>query len=148
MGKAGLIEIEDAALAVRRGNGRLRLRRSLSPTVASAVSGAFWGLLIGGLFLSPLTGMAAGAVVGALACARSARGIGDGLLRRLAEALPPGAAALLLLVTRMAEDQVVAQLRRHGGAVLRSRLDPHRPDGEPADQAQALRDALRDVAGR
>jgi uncharacterized membrane protein len=60
-----LIEIGDAAIATKTGQGTVRLNQLMNTTAAGAAGGSFWGLLIGVLFLNPLIGVAAGAARGA-----------------------------------------------------------------------------------
>ncbi|HEY7089866.1 MAG TPA: DUF1269 domain-containing protein, partial [Tepidisphaeraceae bacterium] len=61
-----LVDLEDAAFAVKDDKGKVRLHQAVnpSPTAAGAVSGGFWGMLIGLLFLNPLLGMAVGMTAG------------------------------------------------------------------------------------
>ena len=56
-----LIEMEDAAVVVKNAEGKVKLKQAVDLTSAGAVSGGFWGLLIGTLFLNPLLGTAVGA---------------------------------------------------------------------------------------
>ena len=55
-----LIEMEDAVVVTRKPEGGVQLHQVLNLTAAGAVSGGFWGTLIGLLFLNPLIGAAAG----------------------------------------------------------------------------------------
>ena len=61
MQKEYLVDLEDAAIAVRKENGKVKLRQLYSLTGATAISGGFWGLLVGLIFLNPLLGAAMGA---------------------------------------------------------------------------------------
>ena len=61
MQKEYLIELGDAVIAVKDANGRIKLNQLLGTTAVGAVSGAFWGSLIGLIFLMPLAGAASGA---------------------------------------------------------------------------------------
>jgi len=49
-----LIEMEDAVVVTRNEKGAVQLHQAVNLTAAGAVSGAFWGSLIGLLFLNPL----------------------------------------------------------------------------------------------
>jgi uncharacterized membrane protein len=129
-----LIELGDAAIAVKDANGRIRLNQLLDTTAGGALSGGFWGLLIGCLFLSPLLGAAIGAASGALAGALTDFGVNDEFMKKIAEVLQPGSAALFLLVRKMTTDKVIEDLAGMGGTVLRTSLNH--------DQEQKLRDAL------
>ena len=57
-----LVDIEDAVVAVRDDNGKVKLNQIHHLVGAGAVGGSFWGLLIGLLFMNPLLGVAVGAV--------------------------------------------------------------------------------------
>jgi uncharacterized membrane protein len=61
-----LIEVEDAVIATRDDKGRVKLNQLMHPAASGAVSGAFWGMLVGWLFLMPVAGAAVGAAGGAL----------------------------------------------------------------------------------
>ena len=50
MQKEYLIELGDAVIAVKDANGRIKLNQLLGTTAVGAVSGAFWGSLIGLIF--------------------------------------------------------------------------------------------------
>ena len=61
-----LIEMEDAVVVTRDAKGAVQLHQAANLTAAGAVGGAFWGTLIGLLFLNPLLGAVVGAGSGAL----------------------------------------------------------------------------------
>ena len=50
MQKDYLIEPDDAVIATKRAEGQVKLNQILQPVRAGAVSGMFWGSLIGLLF--------------------------------------------------------------------------------------------------
>src|SRR5262245_55538405 len=77
MQKDYLIELGDAVIAVKDDKGRIKLNQLLSTTAVGAVSGTFWGTLIGLIFLMPLAGAALGAASGALGGALADAGIND-----------------------------------------------------------------------
>ena len=58
--KEYLIELSDAVIAVKQPNGHVKLNELFHPTASGAVSGTFWGALIGMIFLMPLAGAAIG----------------------------------------------------------------------------------------
>jgi uncharacterized membrane protein len=123
MQKTYLIELEDAVVAVRQPDGKVRLNQMFNPTVAGAASGSFWGLLIGVLFMMPLVGVALGAASGALSGALTDVGINDEFMKDLSQSLQPGNAALFLLIRKMTTDRVIEDLQGIGGTVLRTSLD-------------------------
>ena len=132
--KEYLIQIGDAAIAVRHDDGKVKLNQLLNTTALGAVSGSFWGLLIGAIFLMPVFGAALGAASGALGGALTDYGVNDDFMKELSANLQPGNAALFLLITKMTGDKVLEAVRGTGGVVLKTSLDH--------TQEQKLRDAL------
>lgn len=121
--KEYLIELSDAVIAVKQESGRVKLIQLMSTTAAGAVSGGFWGLLIGAIFLMPVIGATLGAASGALAGALTDVGINDGFMKKLSENLKPGNAALFVLIRRMTADKVLDALKGTGGTVMQTSLD-------------------------
>lgn len=117
-----LIDLGDAVVIVRDQDGKIGLRQLFNVTTAGAVGGGFWGTLIGMLFMNPLFGLAVGAAAGAISGALTDVGIDDGFLKKLAETLKPGTAALALLVRRATPDKVVEEIKQFGGTVLKTSL--------------------------
>jgi uncharacterized membrane protein len=134
MQQSYLIELGDAVIAVKHADGRVKLNQLMHPTASGAVSGGFWGLLIGALFLVPVVGAAIGAGAGALSGALSDVGINDNFMKEVAAVLQPDNAALFLLISKMTTDKVLEDLQGVGGTVLRTSFDH--------TKEQALRDAL------
>ena len=123
MQKDYLIELGDAVIAVKGADGRIKLNQLFHTTAAGAVSGTFWGTLIGLIFLMPLVGAALGAASGAIGGALSDAGINDKFMKEAAEAIQPETAALFLLIRKMTTDKVLAALQGEGGTVMRTSLD-------------------------
>ena len=69
MQKDYLIDLADAVVAVKDQKGKVRLHQAVNLTAAGAMTGGFWGALIGLIFLNPLLGMAMGATAGAVSLA-------------------------------------------------------------------------------
>src|SRR5258708_37718313 len=82
--KEYLIKLGDAVIATKSADGQIKLHQGVNTTAAGAVSGSFWGLLIGVLFLNPLLAAAFGAAGGALGRARPGVGIHDAFRMRRA----------------------------------------------------------------
>src|SRR5208283_5891084 len=76
-----LLDLEDAVAAVKDEKDKVKLHQAVNPTGAGAVSGGFWGMLIGLIFLSPLLGFAIGAAAGAASAALTDLGINDHFLK-------------------------------------------------------------------
>ncbi|MBM7048487.1 DUF1269 domain-containing protein [Rhizobium lusitanum] len=141
--KEYLIDLEDAVVAVRDNDGKVRLKQSMQPSAAGTatsggLSGALWGSLVGLLFLNPLAGMvlggAIGASSGALAGSITDYGINDDLIKRLAETIPVNTSALFLLVRKVQPEKVLEEFKGEHARILRSSLSP--------DQEHKLQGAL------
>lgn len=132
--KQYLISLDDAVVAVKNADGKIKLNQLVSTTAAGAAAGSFWGLLVGVLFMMPILGVAVGAASGALGGALQDYGINDAFMKDVSEKVQPGDAVLFLLVKKMTTDKVLADLQGVGGTVLQTSLDH--------DKEQALRDAL------
>jgi uncharacterized membrane protein len=117
-----LVDLEDAVVAVRDNSGNVKLHQIHNLTAAGAISGGFWGALIGLLFLSPFLGAAIGAGAGAVGGALSDIGIDDNFMKELAGTLAPKSSALFVLVRKMTTDKVLPQLQGMGGKILQTSL--------------------------
>jgi uncharacterized membrane protein len=123
MQKDYLIEVGDAVIATKDAKGRVKLNQLMHTTAAGAAGGAFWGLLIGWLFLMPLAGAAIGAASGAIGGALTDVGISDPKMKQAAQALKPGEAGLFLLIRKMTTDKVLSDLKGVGGTVVSTSFD-------------------------
>jgi uncharacterized membrane protein len=117
-----LIDLEDAVVAVKDEAGKVKLHQAVNLTATGAVSGGFWGTLIGLLFLNPLLGAAVGASAGAVSGALSDIGIEDEFMKKLAEGLQPNTSVLFVLVRKATPDKVVEEIKKYGGTVLQTSL--------------------------
>ncbi len=137
MQKEYLMELGDAVVAVKRPDGSVKLNQLFEPVRAGAVSGMFWGTLIGLLFMMPFAGAAVGAASGALSGKFTDLGINNDFMREVANTLQSGKAALFLLIRKMTTDKVLGALQGAGGRVLRSSFDE--------TKEEALQEALAGV---
>jgi len=117
-----LIDLEDAVVAVKNENGKVRLHQAVNVTAAGAVSGGFWGALIGMIFLNPLLGMAVGAAAGAVSGALTDVGIDDKFMKELAGTMKPGSSVLFVLVRKSTPDKVLDEIKGTGGKILKTSL--------------------------
>src|SRR5580704_10126921 len=123
MRKEYLIELGDAVIAVKDADGRIKLNQMLNTTAVGAVSGTFWGALIGLIFLMPLAGAALGAASGAIGGALTDVGLDDKWMKETAAAIQPNTAALFVLVRKVTADKVLEGLKGEGGTVMKTSLD-------------------------
>ena len=118
-----LLDLEDACIVTRdKEKGKIKLHQAVNLTAAGAASGAFWGTLIGMLFLMPLAGLAVGAAAGALSGKLSDYGINDEFMKSLSAKLEAGSSAIFMLVRRATVDKVEPELAKFGGQVLYTNL--------------------------
>jgi uncharacterized membrane protein len=129
-----LIEMEDLVVVTRDGQGKVDLHQVVNLTATGAVSGTFWGALIGLFFASPFLGAAVGAGAGALTGKHSDYGISDSFMKELGESLKPGTSALFVLVRNSQPDKVLEGLAGFKGNVIKSSL--------PKEKEEKLRAAL------
>ena len=141
MQKEYLIDLEDAVVAVKNQEGKIKLHQAVNLTAAGAFSGGFWGSLIGLLFLNPLLGAAVGASAGAVGGALSDIGIDDKFMKELAASLQPGSSVLFVLVRKSTPDKVLEELSKYEGKVLKTSLSH-----EDEAKLQAVLDAAKPAA--
>jgi len=122
MQKDYLIDMEDAVVAVKDQNGKVKLHQAANLTAAGAVSGGFWGALIGLIFLNPLLGAALGAGAGAVSGVLTDVGIDDKFMKDLATTMKPGSSVLFVLVRHSTPDKVLDELKGTGGKILKTSL--------------------------
>lgn len=122
MQKDYLVELEDAAIAVKRDDGKVKLHQMTHLTAAGAVGGGFWGMLIGLLFLNPLLGAAIGAGAGAISGKLADIGINDKFMKELAAQMQPGSSVLFILFRNITIDRALEELRGTGGSILQTSL--------------------------
>jgi uncharacterized membrane protein len=122
MQKEYLVDLADAVVVVRDHKGKVRLRQMYNLTAAGAISGGFWGALIGLIFLNPLFGFAIGAAAGAISGALRDMGIDDNFMKELGRTLKPGTAALCVLIRQMTPDKVVEEIKKFGGTLIQTNL--------------------------
>lgn len=122
MQKEYLVDLEDAAIAVKDDNGKVKLHQIHNLTASGALSGSFWGALIGLIFLNPLLGLAAGAAAGAVGGALADIGVDDNFMKELATGFKNGSSALFVLVRKATPDKVLEELEGCGGKIIRTSL--------------------------
>lgn len=120
--KEYLIAMEDAVVAVKDKDGKIKLHQAINMTAAGALSGGFWGSLIGLLFMNPLLGAAIGASTGAISGALTDVGINDDFMKKLADSLQPNTSVLFVLIREMTADKVIDEIKGLGGKIIQTSL--------------------------
>jgi uncharacterized membrane protein len=132
--KQELIQLADAAVVVRKSDGKPKVKQLHSLVGAGALGGAFWGMLIGLLFFAPWIGAAVGAMAGGLSGKFADIGIDDDFIKQVGNTIEPGHSALFLMVIQATEDRVIPEMKQLGATVLRTSLSK--------DQEAKLREAF------
>jgi len=120
--KEHLVTLEDAAVVVRKADGKVKVKQSTSLVGAGALGGAFWGLLIGLVFRAMWWGLAIGAVLGALRGKFKDIGIDDTFIKEVGETIQPGNSAIFLLIRESTPDKLIDELKGYKGTVLKTSL--------------------------
>ncbi|WP_191967167.1 MULTISPECIES: DUF1269 domain-containing protein [Haloferax] len=126
--KQELLTLDDAAVVVRKEDGKVKVDQAVSLVGTGALGGAFWGMLIGLLFLAPWLGMAIGAVTGALSGKFADFGIDDDFIKEVGDTIEPGHSALFLLVRDVQTERVIDELESFAPNVIRTNLSPQQED--------------------
>src|SRR5262249_197015 len=125
--RASLIDVDDAVVAVKDGNGRVTLQQAHDLTATGAARSDFWSTLVRVLFsarffgLGISTGATPGAVPGVSGAVRDG-GIDDRFITQLSAAFKPGTSALFVLVRQVTLDRVLEAMKPYGGKVLHTSL--------------------------
>ena len=122
MQKQQIITLQDAAVVIRREDGKVKVKQAQSLVGAGALGGSFWGLLIGLLFWAPWLGLAIGAATGAIAGGMTDVGVDDKFIKEVGENIEPGHSALFLLVTDSTPDKVMDGLSDFNPKVYQTSL--------------------------
>ncbi|MQA24418.1 MAG: DUF1269 domain-containing protein [Micromonosporaceae bacterium] len=116
------ITVHDAVFVTRQQDGGSKVQETTDITTGrGALSGGVWGLLIGTLLGGPIGGLVGGAATagtGALLAKLIDTGIKDEKIKDLRRTVPPGRAALALLVSHVQLGDLQRELARFPGATL------------------------------
>jgi uncharacterized membrane protein len=119
---AHLVGLEDVVVVVRREDGKVNIKQAINLTGAGALSGSFWGLLIGMLFWAPWLGLALGAISGAIGGAMKDIGIDDNFIKEVSESIEPGQSAIFMLIYEATPDKFLQQISEFPGKVIQTSL--------------------------
>ncbi len=119
-----LIKVEDAATVTRNMDGKPKVKQAVNLVGQGALGGAFWGMLIGFLFLAPWLGAAIGAASGALSGKAADFGIDDEFIKTVGSRISPGTSALFLLSHDAVIDKVAEALKPYEFEIIHTNLPP------------------------
>jgi uncharacterized membrane protein len=133
--KQHLIKLHDAAIVSWPAGKKSPKTKQLVDLVGlGAMSGMFWGMLLGLIFATPLFGMAVGAAFGALGGAFRDYGIDDDFIKRVRSQVTEGTSALFLMTSEAVMDRVVEAMKNAKFEIIATNLSK--------DQEQKLREAF------
>jgi uncharacterized membrane protein len=131
MSRQDVIHLDDAAIVVRDGDGRPKIKQAANLVGVGALGGAFWGLIIGLLFMAPWLGVAVGAAAGSIGGSMADIGVDDDFIREVGDRLRPGTSALFLLSGRADLEKLAHELSHFDFEIAQTNL--------PADKEAELR---------
>lgn len=117
-----MLQLADAAVVVRRQDGKVKVRQLTELVGTGAFGGAFWGLLIGLLVAAPWLGLAVGAVAGAVVGSLADYGVDDKFIKEVGNTIQPGHSALFLLIHRPNLEQLLPRLKEFNPTILQTSL--------------------------
>lgn len=120
-----LLDLEDAVVAIRDEEGKVKIKQSVDLTAEGAVRGGLWGSLIGLILGGPLGMLLAGgttAAFGAIAGSVSDYGIDDNFIKEVGDQLKPGTSAMFILLREFVEDKVLDELQGVQGTIIKTSL--------------------------
>jgi uncharacterized membrane protein len=133
--KQHLIKLHDAAIVSWPAGKKHPNTKQLVDLVGiGAMSGMFWGMLLGLIFATPLFGMAVGAAFGALGGAFRDYGIDDDFINRVRSQVTEGTSALFLMTSEAVLDRVADAMKSVKFEIIATNLSK--------EQEQKLREAF------
>jgi len=149
--KMQLVSLEDAALAVKDRNGKVKVKQTLEKMHTGSVAswGFFWGFLIGLIFGGPLFWGLFTALLSALFNKGTDLGVDNKFIKEVGNSLNPGQSALFILVVQATEDKVLPEMAKFGGTVYQTSLSNEDEEAlkkalENKDISAAVEDTLDD----
>ena len=122
--KQELINVQDAAIVTwPAGKKKPHTEQLHDMKGAGALSGGFWGLLLGILFFVPVLGLAVGAAFGALSGSLVDVGIDDDFIKSVREKVTEGTSALFLMTTDVVIGRVQEAMSGVDFELIASNLD-------------------------
>jgi uncharacterized membrane protein len=116
------LQLADAAVVIRREDGKVKVKQLSELVGSGAFGGAFWGLLVGLLFAVPLLGLAAGAAAGALVGSLTDYGVDDKFIKEVGNTIEPGHSALFLLIHKATFEKLLDGLKEFNPTLLQTSL--------------------------
>ena len=120
--KEELMTLKDAAVVIRKSDGKIKVKQATHLVGAGMVGGAFWGMLKGLFFWLPWLGLAIGAIAGAISGSLMDYGINYDFIKEVGATIKPGGSALFLLIEKWTEDKALERLNKFNATIIRTSL--------------------------
>jgi uncharacterized membrane protein len=120
-----LVDLEEAAVAVHKIDGGVKLHHVTHFTAPIALGGGFVGSLVGLILINPvlaLFGLVAGSGLGAVIGSLKEIGIDEKFMQDLGAHLKPGSSALFIVAKRAKPEAILKEVEKFGGKVLQTSL--------------------------
>jgi uncharacterized membrane protein len=117
-----LLKLDQVVEVVRNPDGQVKIKEEPRLTGVGAIGGAFWGLLVGLIFLVPAVGFVVGTISGAIAGHFTKYGISKEYMQQIQAAIQPGQSALFILADNVKADRVIPMLQEFHPKVIRTSL--------------------------
>ena len=114
------INLDDAVVAVRKGDGPIKIKHSNLLVASDAAIGSAVGMVLGPVGL--LVGGVIGAAVGETVKLLSHIGISDSFVKEVADLLEPGSSAIFFRAHKTISEDIVSELTKFDAKLLRSSL--------------------------
>ena len=134
LNKQYLLNLREAVEVVRHSDGKVKIKDEPRLTGIGALGGAFWGFLIGLIFLMPEVGFVLGAAGGAIVGHFTNYGIDKSYMKQVEESIQPGQSAIFIVANDLHLDRIEPELKAYHPRVIRTSLS--------AEQEEKLREAF------
>ncbi len=115
------INLDEAAVAIRKGDGPIKIKHSNLLIVSDAAVGCLFGMVVAGP-IGLLVGGVIGAAIGETHKVLAHIGINDEFVKEVANLLEPGSSAVFIRAHKSVSQNVVDELVKYDGKLLRSSL--------------------------
>ncbi|WP_395366368.1 DUF1269 domain-containing protein [Streptomyces sp. YH02] len=135
LGDSHVVELTGLAVVSVDADGKTHVdtpARRKGEVALSATAGALWGMVFGMIILTPGIGVV-GAAVGGLIGKLNQMGVDNKFRDKVQSLLAPGSSAVVVMASKVTEDEFAAALDQFGGTVLKTSL-PEESERELAEQ--------------
>ncbi len=115
------INLDEAAVAIRKGDGPIKIKHCNLLIESDAAVGCLFGMVVAGP-IGLLVGGVIGAAIGETHKILTHIGISDNFVKEVANIMEPGSSAVFIRVHKSVSQNVVDELVKYDGKLIRSSL--------------------------